>query len=251
MGEQEIKSVFFLSDAHLGAETAIPSRRRERRLVRWLHQVAPQADAIVFVGDILDFWYEWKHAVPQGFVRLLGAIAYWTDQGLPIYWIVGNHDQWIFDYLPREIGVRVIEGPWQVQWQGKTFYIDHGHHVPPHSLGERFTNALFESRLARHLFRLVHPDLGIAIARKWSHTSRMNHHRVPPPEALAKYERFVAQMEKQCHYDFYLFGHLHYPVQKQIGQAKYINLGDWLEHFTYAHFDGKDVKLLQWDDTSV
>ncbi len=247
-----MKQVYFLSDAHLGADSKLTSRQRELKLVRFLRaikdQLSPTETGIVLLGDIFDFWYEWKYSVPNGFIRLLGTLAEMTDSGFNIFFLPGNHDQWTFGYLSMEVGIKVVPDPWTPEINSKKFFISHGHKVPPLSISERFTNALFESSIARRLFKLIHPDLGIWIAKKWSHTSRQNHPPSPPPKAIKKYENFVMQMENTNHYDFYIFAHLHYPIIKQIGKSTYVNTGDWLTHFTFAIFDGNTIKLQKWED---
>ncbi len=246
-----MKYTYFISDAHLGADSKLSSTQRELKLVRFFKYIrdnhSPDETGIVLLVDIFDFWYEWKHAVPSGFVRVLGSLAEMTDSGFKIFFVPGNHDQWTFGYLSKEVGIAVVPDPWTPEINSKKFFISHGHKIPPLSFSERFTNALFESSIARKLFKLVHPDLGIWIAKKWSHTSRQNHPPTPPLNALEKYENFVKQMEEKNHYDFYIFAHLHYPIIKQIETSVYINIGDWLNHFTFAIFDGNTIKIQKWE----
>ncbi|NPA34602.1 MAG: UDP-2,3-diacylglucosamine diphosphatase [Chlorobi bacterium] len=247
-----MRYAFFISDAHLGTDAYTPSKQRELKLIKLLRYIQdrypPKETNIILLGDIFDFWFEWKHSVPAGFVRLLGTLADLTDSGYKTYFLPGNHDQWTFGYLSEEVGIEVVPDPWTPELNSKKFFISHGHKIPPLTLSERLINTLFESSIARKMFKFVHPDLGIWIAKKWSHTSRQNHPDVPPRKALEKYEKFITQMEKRTHYDFYLFAHLHYPIIKRIGNSVYVNTGDWLTHFSFAIFDGNTIKLARWED---
>lgn len=247
-----MRHAYFISDAHLGAHSKVPSQVREKRLIQLLshiYETHKQEKAyIILLGDIWDFWFEWRHCIPAGFVRLMGTLALLTDSGFQVFFVPGNHDQWTFGYLERELGIKVVSDPWTFEYNSKKFFISHGHKIPPVPASEKLTNTLFESKVARKLFKLVHPDLGIWIAKKWSHTSRMHHPPEPPQEALERYEKFVEEMQSKTHYDFYVFAHLHYPIKKTIKGAIYVNTGDWLTHFTYAKFDGNTINLHKWGD---
>jgi UDP-2,3-diacylglucosamine hydrolase len=156
---------YFISDLHLGSPNPAKSLVREKAFVNWLDTVSQDADAIYLVGDIFDFWFEYKRAVPRGFVRCLGKIAELTDKGIPIYWFTGNHDMWIFDYLPGECGIQLVRKPVQTQMHGHSVYIAHGDGLGPGDHAYKFMKAFFDSRICQWLFARLHPNFGVWLAR--------------------------------------------------------------------------------------
>jgi len=238
------KKIYFVSDAHLGAPGALSSHERERLLVEWLEMAAKDAEEIYLMGDIFDFWFEFKRLVPRGFTRFLGTLAKITDSGIRVYYFTGNHDMWIFDYLPSETGIVLLREPLIKQIGGKTFYLAHGDGLGPFDKKYKILKSIFNSRFCQWWFKRLHPSFSFWIAHTWSTNSRKKHRLPEKPdfekEWLVQYSRSVLE---QQHIDYFIFGHRHicyqYPLNKK---SRLINLGDWLINFSYAVFDGFDVE---------
>lgn len=244
------KRIYFASDFHLGAPDYASSLKREKHVVRWLKEVAQDAEEIFLVGDIFDFWFEYAKAVPRGHTRLLGTLAELTDAGLPIHVFTGNHDMWIFDYLPQETGVQLHREPIERTWNGKRFLIGHGDGLGPGDRGYKIIKKVFRNPACQWLFARFHPNFGIRLADFWSRTSRKAGEEKDKTflgedgEWLVQYCREVLEKE---HFDYFIFGHRHLPLDIQVASdARYINLGDWITHFTYGKFDGEKMELLKY-----
>jgi UDP-2,3-diacylglucosamine hydrolase len=216
-------------------------------VVKWLDTVKQDAQEIHLVGDLFDFWFEYKHAVPKGMIRLLGKMAEIADSGIPLHIYTGNHDMWMFDYLPKEIGVILHREPIHQEWNGIKLFIGHGDGLGPGDQGYKFIKRVFASKVCQWLFARLHPNFGIGFANFWSGTSRNSHQQKDrvflgdEKEWLAVYCR---QILANDHFDYFIFGHRHLPLNIEIGPAsRYINLGDWISHFTYAVFDGSKMEL--------
>jgi UDP-2,3-diacylglucosamine hydrolase len=242
----EGQSVYFASDLHLGSPDREGSRQREDRFIRWLDKITPTAAAIFLVGDLFDFWFEYKLVVPKGAVRLLGKLAQLRDEGLPIFAFSGNHDVWMKDYFPTELGIPVYHRPHQVKIGDKLFFVGHGDGLGPKDAKYKVMKKVFRHPLSYWLYRQVHPDLGIRIANFWSGSSRKKNLKIEEPflgeeEWLLQYSR---RKEAIQHHDYYIFGHRHLPMEIEVGpNSKYVNIGDWVSYFTYAEFDGRELHL--------
>lgn len=241
------KKIYFASDFHLGVPDAATSLEREKRVVRWLDSIRHDAQEIFLVGDIFDFWFEYKHAIPKGFIRLQGKIAELTDSGIPVHFFTGNHDMWMFDYFPKELGVEMHRGPIEREWNGKLFYIGHGDGLGPGDRGYKFIKKVFAAKWSQWCFARLHPNFGIGMANFWSRKSRAatGHgdkiFHGEENEWLAIYSKEQLQ---QKHRDFFVFGHRHLPMDIRLNErSRYINLGEWLNYNTYAVFDGETMKL--------
>lgn len=224
---------------------------REQRLVAWLAQAQKDADEIFLVGDVFDFWFEYKHAVPRGYTRLLGKLSEITDSGIPIHWFTGNHDMWIFDYLPSECGITIHRKPVVREWDGKKYYIGHGDGLGPGDYGYKMLKKFFASPICQWLFARLHPNFGIGLAQLSSKKSRAatgQNDKVflgEENEWLAIYCREMLQKE---HFDVFIFGHRHLPIQMKLNDASsYINLGDWLNYYSYAVIENGKVELKYLD----
>lgn len=242
------RKVYFLSDLHLGARYITDPRAHERRIVSWLRSIAPDARAIYLLGDILDFWWEYRTVVPRGYVRFFGELARLADDGVAITWLIGNHDIWINDYIPSELGVTVIDGSLTVDIDNRRFFLAHGDavgHIPP---GFRFIRALFRNKIARMLFGSIHPRWAVPFAHACSSSSRM-----ADKSATADVDTVIAplvdfarsQAAADPSLDFFIFGHLHTPVDRclDVRQARVIILGDWITNPGYAVWDGHSLTL--------
>ena len=246
------KKIYFLSDFHLGAPDAEGSLIREKKIVSFLSAIQNDAAAIFIVGDIFDFWYEYKKVVPKGYVRLLGKLAELTDNGLPVYFFVGNHDMWMKDYFQKELNIPVYFEPKTFVWNNKKFYIGHGDGLGPGDHGYKFIKKIFRNKLCQWLFGQLHPTWGIGLANYLSTKSRVKtgtsdeHFLGEDGEWLIVYCKEILQKEN---FDYFIFGHRHYPIDFTLkDHSRYINLGDWIRNFTYATFDGKDVELKKWEE---
>lgn len=243
------KNIYFLSDAHLGASVLKNNREREQKLVEWLESVRPHCSVLFLLGDIFDFWFEYKRVVPKGFVRFLAKICEFTDSGIQVHFFTGNHDIWAFDYLRQECGVTIHTRDEKFVFNGRKFYIGHGDGLDPHDKGYLFIKKVFHNTFLQRCFRWIHPDLGIAFAHKWSSHSRLKDngkieadaYRGPDQEDI---ELYCRQVLKQEYFDYFIFGHRHLPLDISLTQeSRYINTGDWITHYTYAVFDGEQVSL--------
>ncbi|MVT06870.1 UDP-2,3-diacylglucosamine diphosphatase [Chitinophaga tropicalis] len=241
------KKVYFASDFHLGTPDAASSRIREKRIVRWLNNVAKDAEHIFLVGDIFDFWFEYKEVIPKGYTRLLGTLAALKDRGIGISVFIGNHDMWMNGYFEEELDIPVYYEPQTYDIGGKLFYIGHGDGLGPGDHGYKMLKKVFRNPVCRWLFSIIHPSWGIGLANYFSRKSRaatggeLEKFLGEENEWLAIYSKEILQKE---HFDYFIYGHRHLPLDLQVGPgSRYINLGDWINYFTYAVFDGEKTTL--------
>jgi len=245
------KKIYFLSDFHLGAPNHEASLIREKKVVQFLESVKSTAAAIFIVGDIFDFWFEYKKVIPKGFTRLLGKLAELSDAGVSITVFTGNHDLWMDGYFERELNIQVYHEPQQFKWNNKQFLIGHGDGLGPGDHGYKFLKKIFTNSICKRLFRLLHPDLGIGLANYFSRKSKEktgssdDHFLGEENEWLIVY---CKEELKKNHFDYFIFGHRHFPIDFSLSnKSRYINLGDWIKNFTYAEFDGEDVQLKKFE----
>ena len=245
----EGKKIYFASDNHLGAPTPEESAPRERIFVQWLNHIKEDVGVLFLLGDLFDFWFEYKTVVPKGFVRVLGKLAELADAGIPIHFFVGNHDMWMLDYLEKEIGITVYYSPQEFTFNGKSFFIGHGDGLGPNDKGYKRMKKVFKNSFFQRCFRWLHPDWGMRLGHYLSVKNKLISGEEDAiflgeeNEWLAQYAK-KKQQEKAR--DYYVFGHRHIPLDIPIDQARYINLGDWISHYTYAVFDGKALELKSW-----
>lgn len=243
------KKVYFVSDAHLGASALQNNREREKRLTAWLDRIKPDCGVLFLLGDIFDFWFEYKRAVPKGFVRFLGKLCEFTDEGIDVRFFTGNHDIWAFDYLNRECGVTLYTQDRVFEIDGKKFYIGHGDGLDPRDKGYLFIRSIFHNRFLQRCFRWIHPDCGIALARKWSSHSRLKGNGKIEADGYRGREAedieiFARKKLEEEHFDYFIFGHRHLPLDIRLGESsRYVNTGDWVTWFSYAVFDGTELTL--------
>lgn len=243
----EKKKVFFISDLHLGADYMDGTHNAERRVIEWIDSVRDEMAELYLMGDILDYWYEYRYVVPRGYVRFFGKLAELSDNGVKVHWFIGNHDIWIFDYLPYELGIEVIDGSLIREIMGRRFFLAHGDGVGRHSRTFRFLRALFRNRLCQRLYAAIHPRWTVPFAHGWSSHSRRSHKDEPTIEApdCNGMRRFVDEYSaKHPYIDYYVFGHFH--IVKNItlaNKAHLIILGDWISKFSYASFDGYNLEI--------
>ena len=247
----EGKKWYFASDFHLGIPDLQSSQQRERKILRWLDRVKADAGAIFLMGDLFDFWFEYRKAIPKGFVRLQGKLAEITDAGIPLYIFPGNHDLWMNDYLRGEVGAQIYFDPIVLMAGGKRLLIGHGDGLGPGDKTYKFLKKIFRSSLARFAFKWLHPDIGISLAQRWSKSSRLSNLKIEEKFRSEDREFLLSwcrEMEKQKHHDYYIFGHRHLPLDLKAGEkSRYINLGEWVHYSPFAVFDGDEVCLMNFE----
>jgi UDP-2,3-diacylglucosamine hydrolase len=239
--------IYFLSDFHLGAPNEAASLVREKKIVAFLEAIKNDAAQIFIVGDLFDFWYEYKKVVPKGYVRILGKLAELTDAGITIHFFVGNHDMWMKDYFEKELNISVYFEPKEFLLGNKKFLIGHGDGLGPGDEHYKFIKKIFRNKSCQWLFGVLPPRLGIGVADFFSKKSRAKTGSTneiflgEDKEWLVIYCKEILQKQ---HYDYFIFGHRHLPLDIQLNpQSSYINLGDWIQYFTYAIFDGEKITL--------
>lgn len=243
------KKIYFASDLHLGLAAEKSSLEREKLFVKWLDLIKTDAEEIYLLGDMFDFWFEYRKAVPRGFTRFLGKLSELCDNGIPVYFFIGNHDMWVFDYLSSETGVKVIRKPVVKNWNGKRFFIAHGDGLGPFDRNYKVLKWFFRNPFFQWLFARFHPNFGIGAAHFWSRSNRKFQaypkYMGEEKEWLIRYAKSVLEKE---HYDYFIFGHRHVPISLQLkDDSHFINLGDWLWNFTFAEFDGNKVFLKKFE----
>ena len=243
----EGKKIYFASDFHLGVPDPESSLAREKKIVSWLTQIQKDAFGIFLVGDIFDFWFEYKHTIPKGFSRLLGKLAELTDSGISVVIFTGNHDMWMFDYFENEFGITVHRSTQVYNIGGKQALIGHGDGLGPGDRAYKVYKKIFSNPVCQVLFEWLHPNIGMSIARFWSGKSRMkNNYEVIEEEAewLIQYCRGI---EEKAHHDYYIFGHRHVATELNLNDnSSYFNLGEWVEQCTYAVFSDGRMSLKKY-----
>ena len=241
------KKIYFASDNHLGAPNLEESLVREKKFVSWLGTIKKDAEAIFLVGDIFDFWFEYSEVVPKGFTRTLGKLAEISDAGIPIHYFAGNHDMWLVDYFQKELNLTVHNKPKIFTINDKKFFVGHGDGLGPGDKSFKIMKKIFKNPFFNWCFRCVHPDLGIKLGKYLSNKNRLKSSLEDlkfngnENEWLTKY---CKEKLKNKHYDYFVFGHRHIPLEIKLSpNSTYINLGDWITHFSYAVFDGRQVLL--------
>jgi UDP-2,3-diacylglucosamine hydrolase len=239
--------IYFASDQHFGAPTPEASKPREALFLEWLNTIERDATALFLLGDLFDFWFEYQTVVPKGFVRILGKLASMQDNGLPIYYFVGNHDLWMTDYFEKELGIPVFHDPQVYTFNEKVFFIGHGDGKGPGDLGYKRMKKVFTNPISKWFFRWLHPDLGVKIAQYLSVKNKLisGDEDVKflgnEKEWLFQYARLKLETN---HYDYFVFGHRHMPLEIKVNdKSTYYNLGDWVKYFTHGVFDGEKFEL--------
>lgn len=248
----EGKKIYFSSDNHLGAPTAEESLPREKFFVQWLEIIKTDAAAVFLLGDLFDFWFEYKQVVPKGFVRVLGKLAELRDSGIPIYFFVGNHDLWMNGYFEKELDIPVYHHPKEFTINDKHFLIGHGDGLGPGDKGYKRMKKIFTNPFCQWLFRWVHPDWGVRLAKHLSVKNKLISGS-EDVKFLGEDNEWLVQYAKRKletkHYDYFIFGHRHFPMSIKVGEnSMYYNLGDWITHYTYGVFDGEAFELKRFGD---
>jgi UDP-2,3-diacylglucosamine hydrolase len=241
------KKIYFASDFHLGVKAKLTSQEREKKIVRWLNFIQHDAHEIYLVGDVFDFWFEYRSVIPKGYARLFGKLAELRDKGIPIFFFIGNHDMWMFRYFETELDIPILREPIVKEWNGKKFFIGHGDGLGPGDYGYKFIKKVFANKICQFLFGMIHPNLGVGLANFWSQKSRA----VSPAELKFLGEekewlvQFCNEKIKELNVDYFIFGHRHLPINYMLknGTSRYINIGEWMHACSYGVFDGNEMKI--------
>ena len=242
--------IYFLSDFHLGAPNHAASLEREKIIVQFLTEIKNDAAEIFLVGDMFDFWYEYRKVVPKGYVRLLGKLAELSDAGIPMHFFAGNHDMWMRDYFQKELNMPVYFKPEEFERNGKKFLVGHGDGLGPGDRSYKFLKRVFAAIWSQWCFARIHPNFGSGLANFWSRKSRAATGSTDEKFLGEENEWLVIHSKeelKKKHTDYFIFGHRHLPMEIDLGnKSKYINLGEWLKYNTYGVFDGNEMRLNTW-----
>ncbi|GGG57913.1 UDP-2,3-diacylglucosamine diphosphatase [Epilithonimonas arachidiradicis] len=245
------KKIYFASDQHFGIPNAAESKKREEKFIRWLDTIKKDAQVLFLMGDLFDFWHEWKHVVPKGYIRVLGKIAELKDAGIDIYFFVGNHDLWMKNYFEEELGVPVFFEKRYYEVNDKKLLLAHGDGLGPGDKGYKRMKKVFTNPLAQWAFRWLHPDIAMKIANYMSQKNKMIS-GVEDQKFLGEDKEFLILYSKEKlkteKIDYFVYGHRHLPMVLDLEKgAKYINLGDWISYFTYGVFDGENFELNKFE----
>jgi UDP-2,3-diacylglucosamine hydrolase len=240
------KKIYFASDFHLGSPDYQSTKSRERKILNWLEEVEKDAEELFLVGDIFDYWFEYKSVVPRGYVRFLGKLAFMSDKGVKLHIFTGNHDLWIEDYFEKELNAKVYRQPLTTVLKGKKFYIAHGDGLGPGDMKYKLMKKVFTSRVNQFLYSLLHPNMASGLAFYFSRKSRGGGHKDDKFEGherewLIMHSKDVLLKE---HFDYFIYGHRHLPLEYSLNSdSRLFYLGDWLKHDTYLVFDGENMEL--------
>lgn len=212
--------------------------------------IKTDAAAIYLLGDIFDFWFEYKKAIPKGFVRFQGKLAELADEGIKVFLFTGNHDMWMFDYFPEEFNIPVYKKPIDIEINGLSLLVGHGDGLGPDDKNYKRLKKIFSNRFFQWAFSVIHPNIGIALAHKWSKKSRLAGSSVDD-EYFGEEEHlliYCKNKEAEKHRDYYIFGHRHLPINVEVNStSRYINLGEWVHFASYAVLEGKTIKLMNFE----
>lgn len=240
--------IYFASDFHLGSPTLAESHQREKHIVHWLTAIEKDAQAIYLVGDIFDFWFEYKKVIPKGFVRLLGKLANLTDNGTAIHLFVGNHDLWMHDYLEKEVGITIHHKPIIIEEQNKRIFVGHGDGLGKGDYRYKLIKKIFTSKICQFAFARLHPNLAFALAHAWSNSSRKSSEAPFESEDKEILFNYCKTQQKVNPMDYYVFGHRHIPLVLKVDEkATYINLGEWLSQKSYGVLEKGILKLEKYN----
>lgn len=249
----EGKKIYFASDLHLGVPDAEQSLLREKRFISWLTEIEKDCHTLFLLGDLFDFWFEYKQVVPRGFVRVLGKLATMHDNGIPIYFFTGNHDQWMKNYFETELNIPVIHHEVEIEINNKKFLLAHGDGLGPGDNGYKFMKKIFTSRVCRWMFARLHPNFAVWLGKKWSRNNRLINGKQQEEFMGEEQEWLILFCREKLNLpaagrnkkiNFFIFGHRHLKMDYPLNEnSRYINLGDWIRYNSFAEFDGNNLEL--------
>lgn len=243
--------IFFVSDVHLGAPALKNNRERELRFARWLDSIKNEVSELYLMGDIFDFWHEYKTVAPRGFTRILGRIADIADKGIPVHFFTGNHDLWVYDYLPEELGVVLHKKEWITTISGKKFFLAHGDGIDADDKSYIILKKIFSNKILQWLFARLHPNFALGLGHRWSKKSRLAKMGTEPDFMVINegMYKFAENFLKNKYVDFFVFGHRHRLADVTMNdKTRFILLGDWINNFSYGVFDGENFELKKFMD---
>ena len=249
-----MKNVYFLSDAHLGSRAIQHKRMQERRLVNFLDSIKHKAAAVYFLGDMFDFWHEYKNVVPKGYTRFLGKVSELTDLGVEVHYFIGNHDLWMTDYLQRECGVVLHKGSSVLDIYGKLFYLAHGDGLGTADRKFKILRSVFHNRYCQQLFAAIHPRWGVDFGLEWARHSRLKRVDGREPEYMGEDKEELICFAKDYlktheNINFFIFGHRHIQLDLMIArETRVLLLGDWISQFSYVVYDGEHLLLEEFEE---
>lgn len=243
---------YFISDLHLGASYIQDPRAHEQRVVQFLDSIKHDATSLFMLGDILDYWFEYRYVVPRGHVRFFGKLAELADAGIKLYWLTGNHDVWLRDYLRDEIGITIFYGHNTINVDGHEVFISHGDDVGKQDMGYKFIRHIFYSPFNQWLYASIHPRWSTWLATHWSASNRTSrdankeHQKIV--EATGNLSQFAHQYaSSHPEVKHFVFGHLHLAKTEPLNDGNIIFLGDWIEQNTYAVMEDGKIELNHWE----
>lgn len=249
-----MKNIYFLSDAHLGSLAIEHGRMQERRLVRFLDSIKDKASAIYLLGDMFDFWNEYRYVVPKGYTRFLGKLSELTDMGIDVHFFTGNHDLWTYGYLEQECGVMVHHKPLTTELFGKVFFLAHGDGLGDPDKQFKVLKKIFHNGVCQKLFNAIHPRWGMALGLTWAKHSRLKRKDGKEPAYMGENKEYLVRFAKQhlqqhSEIDYFVFGHRHIELDLMLTKkARLMILGDWIWQFTYAVFDGEHMYMEEYTE---
>ena len=243
------KKIYFVSDVHLGAQSLDHIQEREKKFSRWLEDIRKDAGMLFLMGDIFDFWFDYKSVIPRGFTRTLGKIAEIADDGIPVHFFTGNHDLWVFDYLSSELGVTVHHEECRMTLYGKKFFLAHGDGLDAGDKYYLFLKKIFTNRVLQKLFSMLHPNLAFSIAHAWSKKSRQTKGMDHPFRENDGIYKYAKELSKKELFDYFVVGHRHLMVNRLMeNKAHFLMLGDWITYNSYGVFDGETFELKRYTE---
>jgi UDP-2,3-diacylglucosamine hydrolase len=244
-----MKKIFFFSDVHLGLQNKQQEKEKERRLLSFLDHVQVHGEQLFIMGDLFDYWFEYTHVIPRGYHHVLSKLASLVEHGIQVRYVAGNHDFWLKDFFPNDLGIPVYKDPFGMTLHGKRFYFHHGDGLALNDTGYRILKRILRSPVSIFLYGLLHPDWTVPVARGSSKTSRAYTGQKDFGETDGMIQFAEAKIREGT--DIVVMGHRHTPLEHHYGQGVYLNLGDWITYNTYAEYDGKEIHLKQWDSEAT
>lgn len=242
-----MKNIFFFSDVHFGLQDTRREKEKEQRVLTFLDHVHRNGEQLFILGDLFDYWFEYKYVIPRGYHHILSKLSHMVESGIRIHYVAGNHDFWLKDFFPNDLGIPVYKEPFGITLRGKRFYLHHGDGLALNDTGYRILKTILRHPVSIFLYSLLHPDWTAPIAHGSSKTSREYTGQKDYGETDGM-KRFATETMAEG-YDAVILGHRHRPIVEAIGNGTYINLGDWITYNTYAEFDGTTLQLKEWNGT--
>ena len=238
------KKIYFTSDHHFGAPSKKASKAREKKFVAWLDNIKKDAEVLFILGDLFDFWFEYKHVIPKGFTRVLGKLAELSDHGIEIHFFSGNHDMWMRNYFEEEFSIEVYNKPQEFELNGKIFLIGHGDGLGDGDYGYKILKKIFINKVCQALYRLIHPDIGLKLGRWFSGSHKEVKKNFNAKRNNERLINYCKEFDKKISNDTYIFGHSHYISEEKINNnAFYYNAGDWITNSSYLVLSNNKFKI--------